>query len=179
MHIRALVVAAACLGLPLLAVAQEPQLRLPELRHLQEQAVESVNVTLGPFELGFAAAFMDGHDPGVAQIKKTFMQGIKTVTVRSFKFDTDVLPGSEIGELRQQLQAPGWSQLVQVHDGDKSEDVGVYLAYDGSSVHQLAVLHVSPREITLVHVTGNLDPNRLAELRRTFEHSDPAAQSTF
>lgn len=179
MLVRALL-AAACLGLPLVALAQDrgeqPQLRLPELGRLQQHAAESVNVTLGPLALSFAGAFVDGHDPGMAQIRKTFFEGIESVTVRSYQFDTDVVAGPEIGDLRQQLNASGWSRLVQVHDRGKGEDVGVYLVYDAHSVRQLAVLAVGRREITLVHVTGHLDPSRLAQLRLAIEHPDPAVE---
>jgi hypothetical protein len=170
MHVRALVPVVACLGLPLLALAQSGELRVPELKALEAHATQSVNVTLGPSVLGLAGDILDDQDPGLAEVKKAF-QDIKAVTVRSFKFDTDVAPGPEIEDLRRQLVAPVWSQLVQVHDRDKAEDVGIYLAHDARVVRGLVVLAVAPREITLVHIVGSLDPARIAQIRRAFEGS--------
>lgn len=167
MHVRALVILAACLGLPVLASAQS--LRLPELSDLKKQATESVTVTLGPEVLDFVSAFPDGDDPDMARIRKAF-QEIKSVTVRSFKFDTDVRPGAELDDLRRQLNTPEFSPLVQVHDRGKSEDVNIYLAYSGRVVRELVIMAVSPREITLVDVAGTLEPSRIAELRGAFEH---------
>lgn len=178
MHVRVVVLSfaciLACLGLPCVAAAQAPQLRLPELSHLQEHAVSFVNVTLGPQMLELASALPDGHDRDADRIRDLF-QEIKSVTVHSFKFDSDVHPGTDFDDLHRQLEAPGWTRLVQVHDRDKSEDVDVYLAYDEHIVRQVLILAVNPREITLVHVTGALEPSRIAEVRRAFEHRDGAA----
>jgi hypothetical protein len=162
-----------CLGLPLWAAAQDGQLRLPELSHLQEEAAQSVNVTLGPKVLGLISAFADDGDADFDRIKKAFDE-ITSVTVRSFKFDTPVQPGAELEDLRRQLATPAWSPLVQVHDRDKSEDVAVYVAYGERVVHGLVILAVSPQEISLVHVAGTLEPSRIAELRLAFAHPNSA-----
>jgi ABC-type transporter Mla MlaB component len=172
-RVRILLPLAACLGLPWLAAAQAPPLRLPDLAYLQEHAVQSVNVTLDPPALNLAGAFMDDKDPEMANVRQVFQQ-ITSVTVRSFQLDKDLQDVPEIDSLRRQLDSAGWTRLVQVHDRHKSEDVGVYLAYEEQRVRQLVVLAVNPREITLVHIAGDIDPARLAELRRSFEHHDQA-----
>jgi hypothetical protein len=174
MHTRFLVPVVACLTFPLLAMAQDGRLRLPDLGHLQAHATQSVNVTLGPFALQFASWFMDDADPEVARVKKTFSE-LKSVTVRSFKLDTDLAahdPGIE--DLRRQLSMAGWLPLVQVHDRDRNEDVGVYVAHDERIIHGLAVLAVKPREVTLVHLSGSIEMERLAELRQALGSPDTA-----
>lgn len=175
MRLPALVPFAACLMLPVLAAAQDAPLRLPDLTELQAHATGFVNVTLGPQVLGLVSGLADGDDPDLTRVKQAF-QEITSVTVRSFKFDTDVHPGAGFDDLRRQLAAPWWSPLVQVHDRDKGEDVGIYLACGERAVNGLVVLAVSPRQITLVHVAGTLDPSRIAQLRRAFEdaHSGEA-----
>lgn len=158
-----------CLGLPLGAAAQDGQLRLPELSHLQEQAAQSINLTLDAKVLGLMSALVHDHDTDFDRVRKAFDE-ITAVTVRSFKFDTLVQPDAELEDLRRQLATPAWSPLVQVHDRDKGEDVGIYLAYGERVVHGLVILAVGPRELTLVHVAGTLEPSRIAELRLAFEH---------
>lgn len=166
-----LAVLVGVLGLPARATAQEAPLRLPALSHLQAQAIQSVNVTLDAKVLGLLSAFADDdpYDADFDQIQRVFNE-ITSVTVRSLKFDAPVQPGTELDDLRRQLASPAWSPLVQAHDRDKSEDVGIYLAYGERVVHGLVILAVSPRQVTLVHVQGRLEPSRVAEIRRTFEH---------
>jgi hypothetical protein len=171
MHARILVPVVACLAFPLLAPAQDGQLRLPDTRALEAHAVETVNLTLGPFALSFASAFMDDRDAGAEQLKETFRK-ITSVTVRSFQLDADLTqPDPGIEDVRRQLSGGGWAPLVMVHNRDKNEDVGVYIAHDGHEIHGLAILAVEPREVTLVHIAGDVEPGRLAALRKAFTPS--------
>jgi len=94
------VLAAACLALPLLAAAQAPQLRLPSFSSLRAQATESVDITLGWLPLHLMAWFMDDQDPDSAEVKKT-LRGLKSVQIRNYSFDADfAYPQEEIEALR-------------------------------------------------------------------------------
>jgi hypothetical protein len=169
---RVLVPVVACLAFPWLAMAQDGQLRLPPFKDLQSHAVESVDLTLGPFPLRFAAWFMDGDDPSVAEVKKAF-RSITSVRVRSFRFDADVLPRSaDIDEVRRQLTGPGWAPLVHVHDRNTNEDTDIFISHDEHSVRAMAILEVSPRQLNLVHITGSLELDQIARLRRTLAKND-------
>jgi hypothetical protein len=175
MHARTLVPVIACLTFPLLVAAQDGQLRLPDLTALKAHAVESVHLTLDPVALSFASAFMSERDAGARQLKETFRQ-ITSVTVRSFELDADLAqPDPEVEDVRRQLSGEGWTPLVRVHHRDKNEDVGVYIAHDGHQIHGLAILAVEPREVTLVHIVGDVEPSRLAALRKAFTPADATA----
>jgi hypothetical protein len=154
------------LTLPLLASAQNPELKIPTFADLEHKAVNSVNVTLDPGILGLADHFLDSNDPKVAELKKT-LGGVKSVQVRSFQFDSDfVYSKADIDSVRSQLTGPGWSRLVQVHDRNKKEDVDVYLAMDKHVVTGVAIITSDPRKFTIVNVVGTIDMDQVEQLQK-------------
>lgn len=170
----------ACLVLPVLAGAQSPELSLPSFASLKQQASESVDVTLGALPLHLAAWLMDDHDPDAAEVKKT-LKGVKSVQIRSFKFDSDVTyPQAEIDAIRSQLSRPGWTRLVQVRKRGDKDNVDIYIALDDHTIKGITILACEPREFTVLNVVGSVDLEQVARLRKTFAHSDhdeePAAE---
>ena len=171
---RLLAVAAACLTLPLVACAEAPQLKLPSFPDLKEHATESVDLTLGWMPLHLVGWLVDDGDPDSAEVKKT-LQGLKSVQIRSFQFSADyTYPQAEIDQLRAQLSAPGWSPLVQVRKrGDqegRKENVDIYVALEDKKVKGLVIIACEPREFTVVNITGTIDLEQIAALRKTFAH---------
>lgn len=170
----------ACLGLPILATAQSPQLTLPSLDGLRQQASETVDLTLGALPLHLAAWLMDDHDPDAAEVKKT-LKGVKSLQIRSYKFDSDVTyPRAEIDAIRSQLSRPGWTRLVQVRKRDDKDNVDIYVALEDHTIKGITILACEPREFTVVNVVGSVDLDQVARLRKTFGHPDhedePAAE---
>jgi hypothetical protein len=181
-HAGASVAGAACLILPLLAAAQNPELTLPAFASLRQQASESVDLTLGALPLHLAAWLMDDHDADSAEVKKT-LKAVKSLQIRSFKFDSDVTyPQAEIDALRSQLERPGWTRLVQVRKPAENENVDIYVALDAHTIKGITILACEPREFTILNVVGSIDLDSVARLRKTFAHSDradePAAEQT-
>jgi Domain of unknown function (DUF4252) len=156
------------LTLPLLASAQTPELKIPSFEELQHKAVDSVNITIDSTILGLAGHFMPDSDPDSAQLKKT-LAGLKSVQVRSFRFDSDfAYSKSDIDSVRTQLAGPGWSRLVQVHDHNKKEDVDVYLALDQHIIKGVAIITSDPRKFTIVNVVGTVAVDQIAQLQKAF-----------
>ena len=154
--------------LPQLCFAQPPELKLPNFDGLRRDAVESVDVTLGPNVLGFASQFVDENDPQSATIKRA-LRGVQKVQVKSYRFTTDhSYAPADLEALRSQLAAPVWHQLVQVHDRGKSEDVDIYYALDHHTVTELAILAAEPRQFTVVNILGAVDLEQVASLGRVF-----------
>ena len=56
--------ALACLLVPAWGAAQDANLKLPDFRGLAGKATESVNISLGPWALRMAGAFVDDKDAG-------------------------------------------------------------------------------------------------------------------
>ena len=172
-HTRLLAAGAACLMLPLLAAAVNPQLRLPSFPGLREQASESVDVDLGWLPLHLTSWLMDDGDPDAAAVGKA-IRNLKSVQIRSYRFDSDfTYPQAEIDQLRSQLSQPGWSPLVQVRKhgeapGKDQENVDIYLALEDNKVKGLVIIACEPRELTIVNIVGTIDLDQIANLRKTF-----------
>jgi hypothetical protein len=153
--------------LPLLACSQSPQLTLPSFEDLKGHATESVDITLGALPLHFAAWLMDDHDGDSAEVKRA-LQAVKSVQVRSYRFDTDSgCSQVDLGPLHAQLAQPGWSRLVQAHKRDH-EDVDVYVALEDQVIKGIAIIACQPRELTVVNIVGTVSLDQLARLRHTF-----------
>ena len=162
---------ALCLAaVPVLCPAQLPALKLPSFMQMRREAVESVSITVGPIALWFAGRVIGAHDPDSAVIKK-LLRGLHKVQVRSFRFKADhVYAPAELQALRLQLSGPAWHQMVQVRDPAAGGDVDIYYALDERTVTGLAILAAAPREFTVVNISGNIDLEQVAYLRRTFTH---------
>jgi len=162
---------ALSLTLPALCLAQPPALKLPSLADMQRDAVEEVNITLGPWALGFARFVMrhaDHKDPH-AEAAQQVLSGLNKVQVHHFEFKQDhVYSQTELDSLRSQLTSAEWHQMVQVRDHDAHENVDIYCAVDNNKITGMVILAAEPREFTLVNLTGEIDPNQIAALRRNF-----------
>lgn len=175
MPLRPFVATLVCIVFPMLAVAQNPQLKLPSFAGLQQKATESVDITIGSFALGIMGRLMDDGDQDSAEMKK-LIGGLKSVQVRNYQFASDFAYSKEdIDSVRSQLSGPAWTQLVQVHDQTKNEDVGIYVAMDDHKVTGFAVLASEPREFTIVNIVGAVDLAKIAALQKQLGLPDAAA----
>ena len=162
MNARPLAVAAACVTLPLLATAHDPQLRIPSFPDLKERANESVDIDLGWMPLHLLGWLAGGGDPDSAQVAQT-IRGLKSVQIRSYQFSADyAYPQADVDRLRAQLSAPGWSQLVQVRNrgddqGRRRENVDIYVALEDKKVKGLVIIACDPREFTIVNIVGPIN----------------------
>jgi hypothetical protein len=176
MPFRPFFAALACVGIPMFAVAQSPQLNLPSFVGLQQKATESVDITIGSLALGIMGHLMDDGDPDSAQMKQ-LIQGLKSVQVRNYQFAADfAYSKADIDAVRSQLSGPTWTQLAQVHDQKKSEDVGVYVALNDHKVTGFAVIASEPREFTIINIVGAVDLEKIAALQKQLGLPDVGAE---
>jgi Domain of unknown function (DUF4252) len=157
--------------LPGLCVAQRAELNVPSLAAMQREAVESVNITLGPVALGFMrfiGRFAGDHDPDSAAAMNV-LRGLNRVQVHNFQFATDhAYTQADLEPLRTQLTSPGWHQMVQVRNRSTSENVDIYCALDNHTVKGVVILAAEPREFTLVSIVGTIDFDQIGKLRHAF-----------
>jgi len=162
--------AATTLALPIAGFGVEPELNLPNFSHLRLKATDSVDVTLDGFLMRVARKFAASQAAGEAHDEAlALLQDIKAVRVRNFTFDSDnAYSKADIDSVRKQLQAPGWSALVQVHRRESNEDVDVYVCLEDDKVKGLAVIASEPREFTIVNIVGSIDLDKISMLEGEF-----------
>ncbi len=178
MSLRTRLIALAAASLPVLApaaaLAADPQLKLPKFEHLQRNATESVNITIGKGLLHLAS-FALRHDkhkrPEDAQALE-ILSGLKAIYIRSYEFPEDnMYSQSDIDAVRAQLTGPGWTPLAQVRqrrtEAD-AEDVDVYVSLENDKVNGLAVVASGARKFTIVNIVGSIDPEKLADVEERF-----------
>lgn len=160
--------ALACFANPTLAAPSPgvmPELKLPSFTHLQHHATEVVDITIGSWPLAILGALMDEDNPEDAAAKQV-LKGLKRVVVRSYRFDSDfVYSKADVAEVRSQLSAPGWSQLVQVRDERHDKNVDIYVAVDHEKIAGFVIIASEPREFTILNIVGSIEPAQVARLR--------------
>ena len=157
-------VALVLVALSVVAEAGSPRLKLPSFAHLQSQAVESVDITFGRVLLHFASWFIDKKDPESADVRE-MLKNLKSVSVCHYRFGSDfVYSKKDLDAVRSQLTGKGWSQLVQVRDRRKDEDVDVFLSLDDDKITGVAIIASEPREFTIVNIVGTLDMDQVERL---------------
>lgn len=163
MKIRMLMVALACSLLPGLAAAQDAKLKLPEFRSLASKATESVNISLSPWLLHMAGSFIDDKDEDSVATKR-MLAAIKSIEVRSYQFASDdAYSPADIESVRSQLA--GWSQIMQVHHREKSEDVDMYVLIENNVTKGFALIAREPREFTIINIVGSISVDDLPKLQ--------------
>jgi hypothetical protein len=154
-------VIAASLAVPVFAAED---VKMPvNLERLAAHATEAVDVTLDASMLQFASKFLSKDDPEEAQVKK-LVSKLKGVYVRSFEFDKEgQYSPADLDSVRTQLRSPAWSRIVGVKS-KKGENTDVYLLKHGDEIGGLVVIAAEPKELTIVHIDGPINPEELSEL---------------
>jgi hypothetical protein len=163
--------ATALLVLPMASFAVSPRLDIPNFNHLRAKANDSVNVTLGGPLLRFVSRLAASDDTADEQQKAAvdLLQEISSVQVRSFKFNEDgAYSMADIDAVREQLNAPGWTRLVEQHKREPREDTDVFMCLEDGKIKGIAVIASEPREFTIVNVIGNIDIDKLSKLEGQF-----------
>ena len=163
MKMRVVMIALACALLPGLGAAQDAKLKMPEFRSLAGKATESVNISLSPWLLHLAGSFIDDKDEDSVATKH-LLAGIKSIEIRSYQFATDnAYSAADIESVRSQLA--GWSQIMQVHHREKSEDVDMYVLVENNVTKGFALIASEPREFTIINIVGTISIEDLPRLQ--------------
>lgn len=145
------------------------ELKFPaDLDKLASKATEVVDVTMDKTMLDFASKFLSGKDADEAQAR-SLIRNLKGIYVKSFEFDK---PGAysmaDVDAFRAQLKAPLWSRMVEARSKRDGQNVEVYFKLENGVASGLAIIAAEPRELTLVHIDGPIDPEQLGNLGGQF-----------
>jgi hypothetical protein len=144
-----------------LAAQQRLNIDIPDLA---DRAAETTDITLDGSMLRLAAKFLNSDgDHEIGDIVK----GLQAVYVRSYEFDREgQYDRGVIDKVRSQL-GPSWKRMVKVYG--HRENTEIYLDMSsGDTPKGLLVLSAEPRELTIVHLVGSIDIDRLASLEGNF-----------
>lgn len=155
------VVLSLAFSLPLLALSD---IKMPvDLDKLAARATESVDVNLDAAMLQLASKFLSKDDADEVRVKN-LVSKLKGVYVRSFEFDKEgQYSMSDVESIRTQLKTPIWSRIVGVKG--KGENSEIYLNKQGNQIGGLVVITAEPKELTIVHIDGPINPEDLTELQ--------------
>lgn len=161
----ATILMAAALALP----ASGQAIKLPEsLERLGAKAEDTVEVTLDKAMLKFAARLLS--DRGDEAKARKVIGGLESIYVRSFAFAREGdYTAAEVDAFRAQFQTAAWSRVVGVRSREDRENLDVFLKSGAQGeIGGAVVISMQPRELTVVYITGVLDPDQLADLGGQF-----------
>jgi hypothetical protein len=140
----------------------------PSLDRLKDKATQVVDITLDSSLLQLASRFLSEKDADQAKVRK-LVTGLTGIFVRSFEFDR---PGeyleSDIESIRSQLKSPGWSRIVGVINKRDGENAEVYIKTANGQIAGLTIIAAEPKELTIVHIDGKIDPDQITDLSGQF-----------
>jgi len=160
-------VLALALAITLSESAQDVKMPV-DLDKLAAKASETTEVTLTGRMLQLAAKFM--NDEGDAEARE-MVKKLKGIYVRSFQFDkTGEYSEADVESVRSQLKSPLWEKVVGVRSKRDGENAEIYFRTDnsGTQIGGLVIIAADPKELTIVHLDGRLDPNDLDKLGGDF-----------
>lgn len=108
----------------------------------------------------------------VVQKEEKTQGGDGTVYVRCFEFEqTGEYQEADLGEIRAQLQAPGWSRLMKVvdKDGDANghETVEIYVfgkAENSDAYQGMTIIAAEAKELAVVNIVGQSSLDEVMKL---------------
>lgn len=159
---------ALILGLITAAGASAQDFQMPiNLDRLASKASETTEVTLNGKMLRLAEKFMNDEDDAEA---RALIKKLKGIYVRSFQFDSvGAYSDSDLETVRSQLKSPLWEKIVNVRSKRDKENVEIYFKSDNSNeIDGIVIIAADPRELTVVHIDGPLDPGDIEKLGGDF-----------
>lgn len=167
MVIRCFVAFLALMALNGASAAEISRLKIPDFSHLQAKAVESVDVTVGPFMLWLATKLAPERDEDGTEVKQV-LQGIEAVYIRSYQFDRDdAYSMDDVERVREQLRVEQWKPLVEIRNKD-AEKVDVFMAIQNDTPVGFAIVASDRREFTIVNIVGTIDPKHIGKLQASW-----------
>ena len=135
-----------------------------------------VEVNLHAPLLKFASVFVDKNEPEVAAL----IRAVKHVRVNvvGYNESTRAETTDRVENVRRELEAQGWTQMVTVKEAEKAENVAVFVKMGADeSIEGLVVTVMDSRkkEAVFVNLVGNIKPEQIAMIGKRL-NIDPLSQ---
>lgn len=150
------------------AAASGQTIKLPDsVERLGAKAEETVEITMDKSMLRMAGKFLSDRGDE-AKARKT-INGLESIYVRSFTFAREgEYATADVDALRVQFQTAAWSRIFGMKSREEG-NVEVFLkSGTGGQVGGAVVISAGRRELTIVQISGTLDPDQLADLGGQF-----------
>ncbi len=149
--------------------AQNARLQIDHLDKLFPKAVETIDVTVDQNLLKLASKFLKTDKANEAAARE-IVSMLKGVYVKGVEFDKNgEYAEADIEAVRKQLRAPGWDRIVGVRSKREKGNVEVYLMLSNNgTIDGVGVLLFEPTKLMVVNVVGQIDPEKITELRGQF-----------
>ncbi len=136
---------------------------------LAEKAEEVVNLTLNADMLGFAGKFLS-EKSSEEKAAKEIAKELKGIYIRSFEFaEEGDYSDADIEEIRSQLKPPEWIAIVNVRSKKNGgENSQIYIRKHNGKITGLTILAAEPKELTIVHIIGELSAEDFSKLSGKF-----------
>ncbi len=157
------------LALATSATAQNARIQMDHLDNLFPKAVETIDVTVDANLLKMASKFLKTDVANEAAARE-IVQMLKGVYVKGVEFDKDgEYTENDIETVRKQLTVPGWDRIVGVRSKQQKQNVEVYLMLSNNgTIDGVGVLLFEPKKMMVVNVVGQIDPEKITQLRGQF-----------
>ncbi len=153
------------------AVWAAPQdIRFPaSFEKLAEKAEEAVNINLDADMLGLAANFLSDGKADQKQVKE-IVKGLKGIYIRSFEFARAGQYSMDVvEEIEEQLKPPEWVPVISVQSKKRGGDnARIYFRRENGKISGITIVSAEPKQLTVVHIIGLLEPGDLAKLGGNF-----------
>jgi hypothetical protein len=140
----------------------------PALYQLQALAAVKSSFTLDRNLLAAAAVVLSDQEPEVRQA----VNKLDGVSVHLLRFGPEGIPDPALVDaVRDSYHLRGWKHVVTATNSGgpvHNESTDVWVVLDGANVRGAVILAATPKSLTLVTITGNLNPVDLLHLRGHF-----------
>ena len=145
------------------------QIKIPlDLQRLAAKASETVDITMDKHMLQLAMRFLNDEEQDDAEARRIISK-LNGLYVRSYEFkEAGAYSIADVEALRVQLQPPLWSRIVGVRSQRDGENVDVYFKDDNGKLGGIVIISAEPRELTIVHLDGPIDPAEISALGGQF-----------
>ena len=127
-----------------------------------------VEVDLPEGLIRFAAKLTSKQEPQAAEVLGN-LKHVRVNVVELGDANREEIVG-RVKAVRKELESLGWSQVVNVHEQPKGDDVQVFAKMRGEeAIEGLVVTVISDqKEVVLVNIVGDIKPDQIATLAERF-----------